>query len=204
MMLSIFFAIGAACVCAGVSLVMLARAKGTRHTSAHYGPRLVIGAEDDDIEALMDLAEEEVAGLERVGQDVPDPGRRAGLQRQQRELVKRRPLGFAPETSNTVAAGATETFTATAKRGLRVNRLLVSTTAAGIVINSIKMGDVEQVLTPGVAAEAYGPDALTDSVPDNFDAIAANTEVTIEVENPTASPIDVTVAAKCAVLSTGA
>jgi hypothetical protein len=167
---------------------------------------LVVAGEDDDIEALMEAAEAEVGGLLDVAGDEAPAGR-AGLQRQSRELVKRRPLGF--PAYSLAAVNDTTTITATAKRGIRINRLLLSSNIAGtVVMDSFKMGDIEQLLTRGVPIELYGSSALVDSVPDNFDAVAANTEVSIELRLVSLAgqtdPITGTVGAKCAVLSTGA
>jgi methyl coenzyme M reductase alpha subunit len=159
--------------------------------------------ESEDLEDLMEQAEAEVGALQRIGADprAVNAADRAGLVQQERELVKRRPLGF---PAFALTAGAVADFVATPRRAFRANRLLVTmATGAGVVIDSIQMGDKEQVLTPGVAVEAYAPAALTDSVPDNFDAVQANTAITVRLRNTSAGDATGTIAMKGSVVSTG-
>ena len=66
----------------------------------------------------------------------------------------------------------------------------------GLVIDSIRIGDEEQTLTPGASVELYGTNALTDTKPDNFSPVQTGTTVTITLRNTTAGNIDVTLGMK--------
>ena len=76
------------------------------------------------------------------------------------------------------------------------DRLVVIPSAPGIVIDSIRVGDEEQTVTPGTPVELYGTQALTDTLPDNFSPVQTGTTVTVMLRNTTGAPIDVTMGMK--------
>ena len=114
--------------------------------------------------------------------------------RSDRSLFRRAPLGF-PEFS--IAAGASVAFvTQQVSRVFHPDRLVVIPTAPGCVIDSIRVGDEEQTVTPGTPVELYGVNALTDTLPDNFSPVQTGTTVTILIRNTTGAPITCTVGMK--------
>jgi hypothetical protein len=111
-----------------------------------------------------------------------------------RYVFRRAPLGF---PTLTVAANASNTFvTQQVSRVYHPDRLLIIPAAPGLVIDSIRVGDEEQTVTPGAAVELYGVEALTDSKPDNFSPVQTGTTVTILIRNTTGAPIAVTMGMK--------
>jgi len=81
-------------------------------------------------------------------------------------------------------------------RKAHINRLLIVPSAPGMVLASIKVGDVEQLLAPGAPVELYSTAALTDTLPDNFDPLSEALDVTISLTNTTLAPITGTIGVK--------
>lgn len=121
-----------------------------------------------------------------------------------RDTERRAPLGFSEDGTGrnffTLAAaiGAITTMRAKVSRVSHVDRLLIVPSAAGAVIESIKVGDEEQTLASGVPVELYGTSALTDTVPDNFSPIGPGLDFIITLRNTTASAITGTIGTKAA------
>lgn len=121
-----------------------------------------------------------------------------------RDTERRAPLGFTEDGSGAnffslaAAVGAITTMRAKVSRVSHVDRLLIVPSAAGAVIESIKVGDEEQTLASGVPVELYGTSALTDTVPDNFSPIGPGLDFIITLRNTTASAITGTIGTKCA------
>lgn len=114
--------------------------------------------------------------------------------RSARDLLRRAPLGF-PAAS--VAANASATSVSQQlSRVFHPNRLLIIPSAPGLVIDSIRIGDEEQTLTPGTPVELYGVEALTDSLPDNFSPVQTGTTVTLLLRNTTGATITATIGMK--------
>jgi hypothetical protein len=114
--------------------------------------------------------------------------------RSERSLFRRAPLGF-PDL--TIAANSSQSFvTQQVSRVFHPDRLVVIPSAPGIVIDSIRVGDEEQTVTPGTPVELYGTQALTDTLPDNFSPVQTGTTVTVMLRNTTGAPIDVTMGMK--------
>jgi hypothetical protein len=149
----------------------------------------------------------EFIGGEYVGDDIEELVKQAGgghnrtahsaisapMQRSTREIGKRGPLGFG---SYSLAAGATQAFTARVQRAFHSDRLLVTSSAIGILVTSLKIGDEEQVLGGSVPAELYGVNALADVKPDDFSPAPAGLDITITLSNPTAGTITGTMGMK--------
>ena len=108
--------------------------------------------------------------------------------RSAREVLRRASGGFA-QFSLAAAIGATATLSLKVSRVVHIDRLLIVPSGAGIVIDSIKVGDEEQLLTPGVPVELYGTAALTDTLPDNFSPLASGIDLTITLRNTTAGAL---------------
>lgn len=117
-------------------------------------------------------------------------------------VERRAPLGFIEDGSGanffTLAAaiGATTVMRAKVSRVSHINRLLIVPSAAGAVIDSLKVGDEEQVLASGVPVELYGTSALTDTVPDNFSPIGPGLDFIVTLKNTTAVAITGTIGTK--------
>lgn len=141
----------------------------------------------------------------------PRPGNRAPMsnpqqfQQSSRETDRRAPLGFTEDGTGrnfftlSASIGATTTMRAKVSRAAHVDRLLIVPSAPGVVVQSIQVGDEEQVLAPGVPAELYGAAALTDSNSDNFSPIGPGLDLVITLKNTTAGAITGTIGTKCAV-----
>lgn len=143
-------------------------------------------------------------GEDYVGDDIDDLVRQAGggrthravsvpMARSTREIGKRGPLGFG---SYSLATGVTQAFTARVQRAFHSDRLLVTSSAIGILITSVKIGDEEQVLGGSVPAELYGVNALADVKSDDFSPAPAGLDITITLSNPTAGTITGTIGMK--------
>jgi hypothetical protein len=121
------------------------------------------------------------------------------------ETERRAPLGFVEDGTNAVGwslaavLGDTTVIRAKVSRPTHINRLLLIASAAGAVITSLKIGDVEQMLNGAVSVELYGTAALTDPVPDNFDPLKSGTDCIITLQNTTAGAITGTAGAKATV-----
>lgn len=155
-----------------------------------------------------------VSGLDAVGEDMTDAEVGAAVRRKlaaapmparlrmaapaaaqspmfarsARETLRRASGGFA-QFSLAAAIGATATLSMKVSRVVHIDRLLVVPSGAGIVIDSIKVGDEEQLLTPGVPVELYGTQALTDTLSDNFSPLASGIDLTITLRNTTAGAL---------------
>lgn len=130
----------------------------------------------DDIDRMIDQA----AGVGAAG-----PRQAAGkMQRSDRTIGKRAPLGFG--TFN-LAAAASVTLTATVQRAFMADRLLVTSSQAGIVVTSIKIGDEEQILGGTVPAELYGVNALADSKSDDFTPSPGGIQLSVSLTNSAAT-----------------
>jgi hypothetical protein len=133
-----------------------------------------------------------------VGQGLPSPP----FAMSNRSTERRAPLGFTEDGTGanffTLAAviGSTTTLRAKVSRVAHVDRLLIVPSAAGSVIESIKVGDEEQVLASGVSVELYGVTALTDTVPDNFSPIGPGLDFIVTLKNTTAAVITGTIGTK--------
>jgi hypothetical protein len=127
------------------------------------------------------------------------------FQRSTRETERRAPLGFTEDGTGrnyfSLAAtiGATTTMRAKVSRAAHVDRLLIVPSASGVTVQSIQVGDEEQVLAPGVPAELYGPSALNDSLSDNFSPIGPGLDFVITLKNTVAAAITGTIGTKCTV-----
>ncbi|HEX6290297.1 MAG TPA: hypothetical protein VFZ66_13980 [Herpetosiphonaceae bacterium] len=125
--------------------------------------------------------------------------------RSTRETERRAPLGFTEDGTGrnyfSLAAtiGATTTMRAKVSRAAHVDRLLIVPSASGVTVQSIQVGDEEQVLAPGVPAELYGPSALNDSLSDNFSPIGPGLDFVITLKNTVATAITGTIGTKCTV-----
>lgn len=136
--------------------------------------------------------------LARVGQDGGNPALAVPpappFARSVRSTLRRAPLGL---PSNTVPLNGTFNFVSQqVSRVFHPDRLLIVPSAPGLVIDSIRIGDEEQTLTPGTPVELYGTAALTDTKPDNFSPVQTGTTVTITLRNTTAGNISVTLGMK--------
>lgn len=157
-----------------------------------------VGDDDEEIERLVAA----VSGLEEVGAVSPAaaaaararlrPGSGSGprlvgpFTKTAPEMGKRAPLGFGAYSLLTLTS---TTLTARVQRAFTADRLLVTASATGILITSIKIGDEEQVLNGSVPQELYGTNAITDSRPDNFTATKGGIDLSITLSNPTAGTI---------------
>lgn len=136
----------------------------------------------------------------RAGSGLPAPP----FMQSSRETERRAPLGFTEDGTGAnffslaAAIGAITTMRAKVSRVSHVDRLLIVPSAAGAVIESIKVGDEEQTLASGVPVELYGTSALTDTVPDNFSPIGPGLDFIITLRNTTAAAITGTIGTKCA------
>src|SRR6266545_3116655 len=158
-----------------------------------------------DVEGYDDVVGDDVAGAQKqakrpVGGGLPSPP----FARSGDNVERRAPLGFTEDGTGanffTLAAaiGSITTMRAKVSRVSHVDRLLVVPSAAGAVLESIKVGDEEQTLASGVPVELYGTSALTDTVPDNFSPIGPGLDFIITLRNTTAAAITGTIGTKCA------
>ena len=137
----------------------------------------------------------------RVGRGLPSPP----FGRSQRETERRAPLGFVESSSGAffftlgAAIGATTTMTAKVSRAAHPDRLLIVPSAPGVVLQSIKVGDEEQLLSAGAPVELYSTAALTDAVPDNFSPVGPALDFIVVLVNTTAGAITGTIGIKAAV-----
>lgn len=153
--------------------------------------------------ALAKRAAPPAAAQQRRGQTMSrNPNQ---FQQSTRDTERRAPLGFTEDGTGknffTLAAsiGSTTTMRAKVSRAAHVDRLLIVPSAAGAVVQSIQVGDEEQVLAPGVPAELYGASALTDSNSDNFSPIGPGLDLVVTLRNTTAGAITGTIGTKCQV-----
>ena len=122
--------------------------------------------------------------------------------RSSRDTTRRAPLGFKQDSDGALSfalaatIGATTTMRAKVSREAHVDRLLIVPSAAGAVIQSIMVGDEEQVLAAGVPVELYGTIALSDTLPDNFSPLQSSLDFVVVLRNTTASAITGTIGVK--------
>lgn len=171
--------------------------------------------DDDDSEEMEEFNDElaglvEVGGLtevgarrlrkaaKKVGKAKPSPT----FARSTRSTTRRAPLGFSEDGTGALfwslaaAIGATTIMRAKVSRKAHVDRLLIVPSAPGVVLASIKVGDVEQLLAPGCPVELYSASALTDTLPDNFDPLSEALDFTVTLQNTTAGAITGTIGTK--------
>lgn len=122
--------------------------------------------------------------------------------RSARETTRRAPLGFVESQSGAffwslaAVVGASTTMTAKVSRAAHTDRLLIVPSAPGVVMQSIKVGDEEQLLAPGAPVELYSAAALTDSLPDNFSPLGPALDFIVTLVNTTAGVITGTIGIK--------
>ena len=137
----------------------------------------------------------------QVGSGLPSPP----FGQSQRSTERRAPLGFVEDTSGanffTLAAtiGAVTTMRGKVSRTAHADRLLIVPSAPGVVLQSIKVGDEEQILSSGAPVELYSTAALTDAVPDNFSPLGPALDFIIVLQNTTAGAITGTIGVKASV-----
>ncbi len=123
----------------------------------------------------------------RPGQQAPRGQPGSGLMaRTKGEVRKRAAIGFGAFSIVTLGQA---TLTARVQRAFHPDRLLIVPSAPGILFLSIRVGDEEQLLNPGVSAEAYGVNALADSRTDDFTPCAPGMDLTLMLSNPTLATI---------------
>ena len=136
-----------------------------------------------------------------IGAGLPSPP----FARSSRSTERRAPLGFTEEGTGarffTLAAviGAITTMRAKVSREAHVDRLLIVPSAPGVVIQSIFVGDEEQVLAAGCPVELYSSVALADVVPDNFSPLGPALDFVVVLFNTTAVAITGTIGTKASV-----
>ena len=125
--------------------------------------------------------------------------------RSPRETERRAPLGFVEDGSGANfftlpgVVGATTTMRAKVSRTAHADRLLIVPSAPGAVLESVKVGDEEQILAAGAGVELYSTSALTDAVPDNFSPLGPALDFVVVLKNTTAVAITGTIGIKASV-----
>lgn len=125
--------------------------------------------------------------------------------RSARETSRRAPLGFTELGTGArfftlpAGVGMQTTMHAKVQRSAHVDRLLIVPDAPGAVIQSIMIGDDEQVLSPGAPVELYSEFALTDSLADNFSPLERALDFIVTLVNTTAGEITGTIGCKARV-----
>jgi hypothetical protein len=142
-----------------------------------------------------------VLGKRPVGAPMPSPP----FARSARDTTRRAPLGFVEDGSGAfffslaAVVGATTTMRAKVSRTAHTDRLLIVPSAPGVVMQSVQVGDEEQLLSAGAPVELYSVAALTDSVPDNFSPLGPALDFVVTLFNTTAGAITGTIGIKAAV-----
>ena len=142
-----------------------------------------------------------ILGKVPVGAAMPSPP----FARSARDTTRRAPLGFIEDGGGafffTLAAaiGATTTMRAKVSRTAHTDRLLIVPSAPGVVLQSVQVGDEEQLLSAGAPVELYSVAALTDSVPDNFSPLGPALDFVVVLFNTTPNIITGTIGIKAAV-----
>lgn len=142
-----------------------------------------------------------ILGKNPVGAAMPSPP----FARSARDTTRRAPLGFVEDGTGffffSLAAviGSTTTMRAKVSRTAHTDRLLIVPTAPGVVLQSVQVGDEEQLLSAGAPVELYSVAALTDSVPDNFSPLGPALDFVVVLFNTTANLITGTIGIKAAV-----
>lgn len=125
--------------------------------------------------------------------------------RSQRSTERRAPLGFKEEGTGANffslpnVVNSVTTMIAKVSREAHADRLLIVPSAPGVVFQSIKVGDEEQLLAPGAPVELYSTAALTDAVPDNFSPLSSALDFSVVLQNTTNVAITGTIGIKAAV-----
>ncbi len=151
--------------------------------------------------ALRRLMRKKRARRTKKGYGLPSPP----FGRSQRETERRAPLGFIESSSGAffftllAAIGATTTMTAKVSRAAHPDRLLIVPSAPGVVLQSVKVGDEEQLLSAGAPVELYSTAALTDAIPDNFSPIGPALDFIVVLLNTTIGAITGTIGIKASV-----
>lgn len=114
--------------------------------------------------------------------------------RSSREVARRAPGGV-PGVTLAAAIGDVKTTTVTLSRPVDISRLVLVATAAGAVLDSLKIGDEEQLLSNGVPVELYSS-TLFDPRPDNFSTLPSGIPMTFTFRNTTAGAITVNIGFK--------
>lgn len=133
-----------------------------------------------------------------VGAGLPSPP----FARSARLTERRAPLGFVEDGTGALffslaaIVGSQTTMRGKVSRVAHPDRLLIVPSAPGVVIQSIKVGDDEQLLQAGAPVELYSSDALTDSKPDNFSPVSPALDFTVVLVNTTAVAITGTIGVK--------
>lgn len=154
------------------------------------------------ISGIDDIGYDEIGEMsdEEVGAKVKRAARRAravapaaaapsagSFVRSSRDIIRRAPGGF-PTFALAASIGATTTLSVKVSRPTDITRLVAVPSGAGIVMDSLKVGDEEQLLTSGVPVEMYGA-AVFDQKPDNFTTLPAGIDLTITLRNTTAGAL---------------
>ena len=108
------------------------------------------------------------------------------------KVLRRQVLGFG---SQSVGAGATVTFNAQPQRAMRLEKLVVSASAAGLLVVGINIGADPQFVNvgAGVPVELFSANALDNSLR----SVTANLGhvVSIQIQNPTVGAISAAIGA---------
>lgn len=133
--------------------------------------------------SYADQLVDEVSGGMYVGADQ----QQGNLMRKTKaETQKRAPLGFGNFSLTTGTSGS---FTARPQRPFHPDKLLVTSSGLGVLIDSIKVGDEEQILGGAVPAELYGTAALADPRPDDFTPSFGGIDFSITLRNTNAGTV---------------
>lgn len=142
-----------------------------------------------DVETLSDaevgaIAKRRMRAAAPLAASQAQPG---SFVRSSRDILRRAPGGF-PSFSLAAAIGATATNAITVSRPVDISRLTITPSGPGIVMDSMKVGDEEQLLTSGVPVEMYGA-TVYDVRSDNFTTLPAGIPLTIVLRNTTAGAL---------------
>ena len=122
--------------------------------------------------------------------------------RSQRSTERRAPLGFIEDVSGESfftlpgVLNSTTIMRGKVSRDAHTDRLLIVPSDPGAVLESIKVGDEEQLLSSGAPVELYSTAALTDAVPDNFSPLSSALDLVITLKNTTVGIITGTIGVK--------
>jgi hypothetical protein len=150
----------------------------------------IAGLDEVGLDEIGELSDEEVgAKVKRAARKARNvqpststaaPG---AFVRSSRDVLRRAPGGF-PMFSLAAAIGATTTQSIKTSRPTDITRLVAVPSGPGIVMDSLKIGDEEQLLTSGVPVEMYGA-TVYDQRADNFTTLPAGIDLTIQLRNTT-------------------
>jgi hypothetical protein len=157
----------------------------------------------DEIGALVEVGTLDEVGAAAVTQLLKKASAAKNpFSRSERSTQRRAPLGMVEDGTGrnffslAATVGAVTTMKGKVSRVAHINRLLIVPSLAGVVIASIKVGDEEQLLAPGVPVELYGTSALTDTEPDNFSPLGPALDLAITLQNTVATAITGTIGCK--------